>query len=209
MDIRKATRPRLASGTPAGTASPSVITGGAGNDPIPTPNYNSDVTPPAGKVTTTNESFDAPTDDVIKTHRLYLEDKGIDDTIIMSVLDMIISESQVLWQFDLLGKIPVSYRIRPQWVDRYLIEELEKYKPSNVARFSEIVSSINLAGALNAYGKDKFILDNADDLARTMAYLSKLPFVIQNKLVDELAIFDRVVVVATSEWAVKNFTAPR
>ena len=36
-----------------------------------------------------------------------------------------------------------------------------------------------------------------------------MPYITQNALVNALSLFDKALAVATSDWAVKNFTKPR
>lgn len=86
---------------------------------------------------------------------------------------------------------------------------MERLRPSNIARFTDLIGTINLSGSLEKYGDKSFRTTTIEELKIVSDFLSSLPFVIQNKLVDELAVFDRVLVVATSDWAVKNFTEPR
>lgn len=212
MDVRKAMRPRVATeASNIGNSSPRFVSGDEvkSNTTIAT---NPEVTPTATTSNLTKESLDSEAtsaEDVIQAHKDFLETRGIDEVTIMSVLDMLISGQVVLWQFELLGKIPVTFRVRPQWVDKYLIEEMERLRPSNIARFTDLIGTINLSGSLEKYGDKSFRTTTIEELKIVSDFLSSLPFVIQNKLVDELAVFDRVLVVATSDWAVKNFTEPR
>lgn len=210
MDLRKAMRPRVATeASNIGSTGPRFVSGEdvKANTTIAT---SPEVTPLSSAANLTENAPDVSTaDDVIQAHKEFLETRGIDEVTIMSVLDMLISGQVVLWQFELLGKIPVTFRVRPQWVDKYLIEEMERLRPSNIARFTDLIGTINLSGSLEKYGDKTFRTSSIEELKIVSDFLSSLPFVIQNKLVEELAVFDRVLVVATSDWAVKNFTEPR
>ena len=210
MDIRKAMRPRVATdASSVGNVGPKFVSGEEvkANTTIAS---HPEVTPQAGNINLTQDTKEyTTTDEVIQAHKDFLETRGIDEVTIMSVLDMLVSGQVVLWQFELLGKIPVTFRVRPQWVDKFLIEEMERLRPTNIARFTDLIGTINLSGSLEKYGDKSFRATTVDDLKIVSDFLSSLPFVIQNKLVDELAVFDRVLVVATSDWAVKNFTEPR
>lgn len=209
MDIRKASKPRLVSTQGVGTTAPRFETGGDGT-PTVTPAKKQELTPAAlGTGAATPEPVDNyRDDDTIDLHRAFLKDRGIEETTIMSVLDMLMTGQEVLWRFELLGKIPVTFRVRPQWVDRHLIEEMERLRPTNMARFTDLVGTINLSGSLEQYMEHKFNAEDVEGLKEVSAFLGSLPFVIQNKLVDELSVFDRVIIVATSDWAVKNFSKP-
>ena len=209
MDIRNASRPKIVTKIEEGngltSAKLSTINSGKASGIITEEsttlvaeeNHHSNSTPTVDEITD---------DEVLNTHLEFLREKGIDKDTILSVLDMMLSGQTVLWQFDLLGKLPVVFRVRPQWVDKFLVEEIEKVKPSNMARFTDIVGTVNLAGSLEKYGDKTFSLKTKEDLQEVMLFLGSLPFIIQNKLVNELALFDRLVIVATSDWAVKNFT---
>lgn len=210
MDIRKASKPRLLSSAEVGASAPRFETGGDGTQLVTNP-VKQELTPvPVAAGNATPEPTEKLGDDeTIELHRLFLRDRGIEESTIMAVLDMLMTGQDVLWQFELLKKIPVTFRVRPQWVDRYLIEEMERLRPTNMARFTDLVGTINLAGSLDQYMNKKFKVAGVEDLKEVIAFLGTLPFVIQNKLVDELSVFDRVIIVATSDWAIKNFTEPR
>lgn len=206
MDIRKAAKPRIVSKTSEAVA--ALPTSEAVKEKAATTTESKHIfaTTETEEANTTKEVDMLSTDALVRTHLEYLEGKGITKEEIMSVLDMLVSGHNVQWQFQLFNKIDIIFRVRPQWVDSHLLEQLEIHNPGNMARFTDIVGKINLAGSLQKYGDNEFIVETLDDLKVTMEFLAKLPFVVQNKLVNELAIFDRVLIVATSDWAIKNFT---
>ena len=210
-DIRNAMRPKVTSLGQKGTTTSGFVTGSDRvENSVVTEHRPMDITPvPNPTPDTTPQAIDSIENDVVQSYTKFLSERGIDEPIYMSILDMLLSGQVVLWNFELLGKIPVTFRVRPKWVDKYLVEELEKQRPSNMARFTDIVGTINLAGSLESYGDKNFRTNTVEEMKIVTDFLDTLPFVIQNKLVDELAIFDRVIVVATSEWAVKNFTKTR
>lgn len=209
MDIRNAMKPKVTSrNIGKGTVASDFVTGEDFKPVVTEPTTSSITQTQQGTITET--PIDLPkADDVVQAYREFLHDRGIDDTTLMSVLDMLITGQTVFWQFNLLGKIPVVFRVRPQWVDKYLMEEIDRLRPTNMARFTDLIGTINLAGSLESYNNRKFKADTVEELNKVIEFLRTLPFIIQNKLVDELAVFDRVVVVATSDWAVKNFIEPR
>lgn len=209
MDIRKASKPQVVHSNTVGTSASKFSTGEQ-EEQFTTPPSTQELTPTYDHVhATPTDNDEDSVDEAIAVHRTFLKDKGIEDTTIFEILDMLLTGEEVMWQFDLLSKIPIVFRVRPQWVDRYLIEELERVRPSNVARFTDLVSCINLAGSMVRYKDRNFKVVDEDSLKDAMQFLGTLPFVIQKKLVDELAIFDRVMIVATSDWAVSNFSDSR
>jgi hypothetical protein len=169
-----------------------------------------------GKAQVTTHKESAPTtvmDDmseekVITEYLEYLKEYDISKEDIFTVLDTIITKGSVYWQFELLGKVPVVFKMRPAWVNEVLIEKIEKEYPKTVARFSDIVCRYNLAGSLVAYNKTDYEVKETGDLDRNLQFIMGLPFIMQNLLVKQMAIFDRVVAVATSDWAVENFSKP-
>jgi hypothetical protein len=74
--------------------------------------------------------------------------------------------------------------------------------------FNDTVSRYNLAGSLVQYKDKKFTVNNIDSFNDALEYLSGLPFIVVAHLVKQLAIFDRVIGIATSQWSVENFTKP-
>jgi hypothetical protein len=59
------------------------------------------------------------------------------------------------------------------------------------------------------YGDKVFSLGGEKDLNTALDFISELPFVIINVLIRRLIEFDRLVTVATSAWALENFTEPQ
>jgi hypothetical protein len=78
-----------------------------------------------------------------------------------------------------------------------------------MAGFTDLLNRHNLAGALTRMGDTAFSVKSPEDLQSALQYLGTLPFVTINALIRELAKFDKVVAVATSPWALENFTEPQ
>ena len=146
--------------------------------------------------------------DVIEAYIKYLEENDITTKDIFKVLDTIIAVGDVFWEFQLLGKIPVIFKMRPAWVNERLVKQVEVDAPKTFARFSDTVSVYNLAGSLVSYNKQSYEIHAEEDLDRNIKFIMSVPFIIQNRLIKQMAIFDRLIAVATSEWAVENFTEP-
>ena len=137
-----------------------------------------------------------------------MEENDISKEDIFKVLDTIITSGEVYWQFELLGKIPVVFKMRPAWVNEELIKYIEREQPKTISRFSDIVSMYNLAGSLVNYKDKNYEVKAVEDLNNNISFIMSLPFIIQNRLVAQMAIFDRVIAVATSDWAIENFSKP-
>lgn len=194
MDIRNFKRPEK-----QGTTSPGIPTINPNEEQPPTPTIDASAAEEPTEVQESN----------IEEYLRYLEEHDIHKEDILQVLDSIISTGNVYWSFDLFEKIPVTFKIRPSWVNDMLVERMDKIQPKTFSRFSEMVGSYNLAGSLIQYANNKFSMDTEEDFLRNMKFVKDLPFITQNHLIKKMSIFDRVVAVATSNWAVENFTKPQ
>ena len=138
----------------------------------------------------------------------HLETFGVTKDQIFKVLDTIITKGDIMWSFDILGKIPVVLHLRPGWVNDLLYKRIEEAPPKTIAVLNDLIGRYNLAGALVSYNKIRFDTKNEEDFTNAMTFIGELPFICKAHLIKQLAIFDRVVLVATSSWAVENFTEP-
>jgi hypothetical protein len=155
----------------------------------------------------TDSLIDIPLSE-IEDYLEYLKQFDITKEQIFNVLDTLLSKGDVLWSFKLFSKIPVMFHIRPYFVNDILFKKLEDSPPKTMVVFNDTVSRYNLAGALVQYKDKKFTVNNTDSFNDALEYLSGLPFIVVAHLVKQLAIFDRVVGIATSQWSVENFTKP-
>jgi len=154
------------------------------------------------------KEMDVDDKDIIQEYLNYLEEREVTKEDIFAVLDSIITTGEVYWQFSLFNKIPVVFKMRPAWVNAELVEKLDNNPPKTLTRFSDLVSLYNLAGSLIKYGDHEHEVKEKEDLDFSLNYVMNLPFIIQNRLIKQMAVFDRVIAVATSDWAVENFTEP-
>lgn len=197
MDIRKA-KPPLGAMPPKNVA----------KEPEPTPSANVD-----DKGDVTIEELDSFSGDlVIKGYLDYLEQNNIHQNDIFDVMDVLFTIGSVSWNFDLFDRISVVFNVRAAWVDNYITEVLDKISSESMmvsnVRYNNIVAECNLAASLSQYGEKKFSIRDEGDMVNAREFVRQLPFVVQNALVRKLAVFDRLLAVATSDWAVKNFTKP-
>lgn len=152
-------------------------------------------------------------DAVIRGYMEYLEQNGVSREDVEAVLDALITSGTVSWGFEILGSVPAEFTVRPAWVDDCISARLDKIaqesgRVSN-ARYNNIVAEYNLAATLSTFRDEHYSVKTDEDLEEARERVGKLPFVIQNALVRKLAVFDRVLAVAMSDWAVANFTKPR
>ncbi len=151
---------------------------------------------------------------VIKGYVDFLKANDISEEDIKAVQDSLLTSGAVSWSFSLFDKIPVEFSVRRAWADDYIAQELDRLsneaaKVSNV-RFSNLVAECNLAASLSRYGDERYRINGPEDMASARERVRALAYVVQNALVRKLAVFDRVLAVATSDWAVRNFiSAPK
>ena len=200
MDVRKFKRPESKGTSAKGVETPDMDLSAKGVD---TPDNNQD------KGTADYKPSEETNQDVIQDYLKYLEKEEIDKEDIFSVLDSIITTGNVYWTFKLFDRIPVTFKIRPAWVNDLLVRKMDRDQPRTFNRFSEMVGMHNLCGSLVDYNGNKFNLETEEDFEKIMEFVKNLPFIIQGHLIKKMAVFDRVVAVATSDWAAQNFTEPQ
>lgn len=198
MDIRKAKQP-------VGAMPPRNVV----PTPEPVPSANVD---DKGNVQVDDlDSFGG--DIVIKGYMDYLAKNGFGENDVTEAMEVLLTSGSVSWSFELFDRIPVKFVVRSAWVDNYISEILDKVSAesalvSNV-RYNNIVAECNLAASLNQYGDKNIIVRSEEDMENARNFVRNLPYVVQNALVRKLSVFDRLLAVATSDWAVKNFITPR
>ena len=196
IDIRNARKPE-------GTVPPKNIASEKASRKIPDVGEDGQIT--------MQSDYDG--DPVIAGYMEYLNKNDITEEDIQNVLQAIITSSGVSWKFKLFDSIPVTFNIRESWVDDYIVEVVDALSSNNqhlsTVHYNNIVAQCNLAASMVEYNGEKYVIANEDDLSKARERIRKMPYVIQNALVKKLAVFDRTIAVATSDWAVKNFTKPR
>lgn len=201
MDIREARKP---AGVPPGTQPPRTVAEApaqAAMEPEERP-----------EAPEARADGDLRSEFLIRQYLDYLERHDVSREDILALLDSIIAGKSVVWEFALFGKIPVRFRLRLAWMDDAILRHLDRQSKDadmSVARYNGLIGSCNLAASLSLYGERAFALENEKDFAASLAFVDTLPAAVRNALVSHLAIFDRAVACATSEWAVENFTEPR
>lgn len=147
-------------------------------------------------------------EDILK-YLEYFETLGITKTKVFEILDSILTSGQINWNFNLLNKIPVVFRLRPSWVNDELLKILDESTPRTLVGYTEIISKFNLAGSLKIYNNISIDIKKKEDLENALNFIGELPYIVRAHLIKQLAVFDRVVAIATSDWALENFTLPQ
>ena len=197
MDIRKAKRG-------SGTVPPKVQTPEREMPAAPSVDGSGDAVAP---------SRDFGNDAVIAQYMAFLEENGITEEDLQNVLSAIITSGNVSWKFMLFDSIEAEFQIRPAWVNDCILELVDEETKSSekvsVIRYNNIISVCNLAASLTRYKGESYNIRSREDFDNARKRIQGMPYVLQNALVNKLAVFDRSIAVATSDWAVKNFTKAR
>ncbi len=168
----------LSPGNKQGTVNNQLVT-----NTVSTNNQGALETAPASHY---QETPSVPEEDASKqqigVYREFLKENGISDEDIFVILDHLLTTGSVAWSFKLLDRIEVVFRMRPAWVNEYLLEQLESQDPKILTRFTDLVSRINLAGSLVQYGSEKFEVQNPDSLKKVELFDFKSRLYFPNKI---------------------------
>lgn len=198
MDIRNAKRPAK------GTTKSAAVTNETAATPL-TPTVNEDGT------------LNAPPEDITSDMIMleswnYLREHDITETDLKNILDSILTTGNVMWDFMLLDRVPVAYKIREAWVDDLIIDKIDSITADkgkvSALRYNNLVAEMNLAASLVRFGDKKLMAKTEDDFNNNLEFVRGLTFIFRNRMIEKLAVFDRAVSMATSDWAIKNFTTP-
>lgn len=152
-------------------------------------------------------------DVVIAQYMEFLKENDITEEDITNVLSALITSGNVVWKFELLNQIPVEFQVRKSWLNDHILEVIDEETKGNekvsMMRYNNMIAVCNLAASMTAYKDEQYRIDTKEDFAKARKRVQDMPYIIQNALVNKLAVFERVVAVAVSEWALKNFTKPR
>lgn len=159
---------------------------------------------PTTKQANVSTDLIGPVEDTLE----YLRENGITDKDIFSLLDTLITTGTITWTYKLFNKIPITYQMRTTWMNEKLVKALEDEAPKSVALFSEIVAKYNLAGSLVQYGDTKYDVSDTTAYSESMLRVSKMSYPVYSILVKQLALFDKLISVMTSAWAIENFMKP-
>ncbi len=161
------------------------------------------------KETSQEKQESSTKEEVIEEYIRFLESNGVLEEHIHAALDNLLTTGQFMWQFTLFDKIPVVFKVRPSFVNTLVIAAVENENPRTVSFFQDLVNNSNLAGSLYKYNNIVLDASTEESFQESKMFISKLPYVIVHRLIKELTIFDRLIAVATSDWAVENFTKPQ
>ena len=197
MDIRAAKRPEKGTKKPAAVAEEPVV----------------NTTQPMEEGGKLEDAIKKYGDVSIASYMKDLEDNGITEADILELLDTLVTTGSAAYETELFGRIPVRFQVRPTWVNDHilkLVDDTTKGESQvSLLRFNTLVAMYNLAGSLVQFGKETYTVTKEKDFDKAVTRVKEMPYITQNALVNALSLFDKALAVATSDWAVKNFTKPR
>lgn len=198
MDIRNATRPSK------GNSTEMLLTPVKASDNTTAP-FNED-----GSLNIIPEELG--TDMIMVESWKYVKENGLTESDLNNLLDSLLTTGNVAWDFKLLDRIPVTFKVRESWVDDMIIERIDDLTAHSdkvsALRYNNLVAEMNLAASMIRFGDH-----NADTSTKTgfkdnLKFIQQMAYIYRNRLVNKLAVFDRAVSIATSDWALKNFMPP-
>ena len=164
-----------------------------------------------GEMMPNDEDFDGNI--MLQQYVDFLKKNNVSREDVQDLLAAIISNGNVEWGCRLFDKVDIRFRMRPVWVEDLIARRLDAANKSDanlsMMRFSNMVRTCNLAGSISSWGDRQFFMEKEEDYDAAYNYVTRLPYPILVKVCDQLAVFDRAVAVAMSDWALRNFTEPR
>ncbi len=149
---------------------------------------------------------------VIGQYLEYLEKRGIRREDLAVILDTLIATGNVSYSCKILGRIEIELVMRStamnESITRRLDEEFAGRQDVSVMRYSNRQAILNLAASLRRHGNDSYSVTTEEELDAAIQRILALPYVVSSAMVEQLAVFDRALAVATSSWGIKNFIGP-
>ena len=159
MDIRLASRNTGAPcGMKEGTVPPATLTEEKAARPVPEVDGEATIKGPL-------EEFGP--ESVISQYLDFLHARNITDDDIRDVLECLITSGNVSWRFELFDRIPVEFRVRPSWVDDYILELIDREAADNervsLMRYNNMVAVCNLAASMTAFKDETYRVETRED----------------------------------------------
>ncbi len=149
---------------------------------------------------------------LIEEYMRFINDHGITKDDVFQLLDSIMTSGYLEWDTSInKGKTALRFRMRPVWAEDVIsknIDALSADKNLSMARFSNALRALNLAASLVLFGEREFDVKDEDSFNAALEFIRSLPYPVFAAVTTQLAVFDRAIVVAMSDWAMKNFTEP-
>ena len=166
MDIRSASRPISGSFARSGAQAEGIVPPAtvANEKPVPT------VPEVDGEAGRNSRLEEFGPESVIKSYLDFLHARNITDDDIGYVLECLITSGNVSWRCELLDRIPVEFRVRPSWVDDYILELVDRETADNdrvsMMRYNNLVAVCNLAASMAAFRDETYRVETKEDFEK-------------------------------------------
>ena len=200
MDLREATPPK-------GTKQRQPITPKMEDTTHPVDNT------PAPEVTEKQVEEDYDGNKELAANMEKLKAEGLTKEDVFIVLDTLITSGNVAWDTTIFNKINCRFQVKPTWVTNYIMDSVTKIANDNpamqMAMYNNLLAEYNVAATLKKYNDTEYTYVDEESFNDVYNTILQMPYVILTELSKKVVIFDTIIQVATSEWAVKNFTKPQ
>ena len=190
---------------------------------VPTAPINAGMTQPAevkevlsearDTVSPVAEDEDFEGNGLIEEYMRFITDHGLTKDDVFQLLDAIMTSGYIEWDTSINnGKTPLRFRMRPVWAEDLIaknIDALSSDKNLSMARFSNVLRMMNLAASLVLFGTQEFNVTDEESFNACLDFIKGLPYPVFASMTMKLAVFDRAVAIALSDWGMKNFTGPQ
>ena len=151
-------------------------------------------------------------DDNVAKSMAVVKKEGLTKDDLMIVLDTLISSGSVKWDTEVLGKMPCVFTAPPTWVADYIQDVIGRKAAENpnmpLSLYNNLFAEYMAASSLSELNGTHYGYTNAEQFEEVYARLVKLPYVLLVAVAQKAVVFEHILVAATSDWLVKNFTKP-
>jgi hypothetical protein len=161
----------------------------------------------------TKEEVEDYGDEKVAKAMAVVKEAGLTKEDLFVVQDTLITTNNVVWDTEVFGRVKCCFQVRPSWVTNYIMEKLSEKTGANpsmtVGLYNNLLAEYNLAASLMKYGDHTFNYTNVEEFEEVYAAVLEMPYAILAELSQKCLIFDNIILAATSDWAIKNFTKPQ
>lgn len=141
-----------------------------------------------------------------KTWEQKLKEHDINKEEAFKIIDAMLTKGFYERTYQLTKKTAVTFRTRSFEHQEIVQRAIENDAPQYMGTVSLLMSKYNLAASLIRVGKTTFERgEDGKDYTQAFKFLSKLPYMVFNALIQKLAKFDRLVLTVMDEGALENF----
>ena len=121
------------------------------------------------------------------------------------IIDAILTKGFYEETYKLTSKVSVTFKTRSFDHQEKVQQIIERDSPQFMGTVSLIMTKYNLAASLSNLGKTQFEVNEDGGYPKAFAFISKLPYMLYNVLIQKLSKFDRLVLSVMDEGALENF----